>query len=214
MNTTTRIFLAGLLGAVAMFAWTAIAHMALPLGEAGVQNTTNDESLLSELKSTVKNQDGLYIYPTMGLPPDATHAQQSAAMEKYPEKLEKNPSGFFIFHPAGSRPMNMGKFLTVEFVTELCEALLAVWWLAQTRFVSFGGRIGFVTAVGLIAAIATNVSYWNWWGFPTVYTASYMFIQLVGFFLVGLVAAFMFRRVPAYRAPAAPQIQNQPQLSG
>jgi hypothetical protein len=197
MNTTTRIMLAGLLGAIAMFAWTAIAHMALPLGEAGVENTTNDEALLSELKSTVKNKDGLYIYPTMGLPPGATHAQQSEAMEKYPEKLEKNPSGFFIFHPAGSRPMNMGKFLTVEFITELIEAFLAVWLLAQTRIVSFGGRIGFVTAVGLIAAIATNVSYWNWWGFPTVYTASYMFIQLVGFFLVGVVAAIMFRRITA-----------------
>jgi hypothetical protein len=197
MSTTTRILLAGLLGAVAMFAWTAIAHMALPLGEAGVQNTMNDEGLLSELKSTVKNKDGLYIYPTMGLPPDATHAQQSAAMEKYTEKLEKNPSGFFIFHPAGSRPMNMGKFLTIEFITELIEAFIAVWLLAQTRIVTFGGRVGFVVAIGILAAISTNVSYWNWWGFPTVYTASYMFIQLVGFFLVGLVAAFMFRRVTA-----------------
>jgi len=195
MNTGTRILFAGLLGAVAMFAWTAIAHMALPLGEAGVQNTTNDESLLSELKSTVKNQDGLYIYPTMGLPPDATHAQQSAAMEKYPEKLEKNPSGFFIYHPAGSRPMNMGKFLTIEFVTELCEALIVVWLLAQTRFVSFGGRVAFVTIAGIMAAIATNISYWNWWGFPTVYTASYILIKVVGYFLVGIVAAIMFRRV-------------------
>ncbi|MFL6590015.1 MAG: hypothetical protein ACJ8M4_07575 [Chthoniobacterales bacterium] len=197
MNTTTRILLAGLLGAIAMFAWTSIAHMALPLGEAGIENTMNDDTLLSELKSTVKNKDGLYIYPTMGLPPGATHAQQSEAMEKYAEKLEKNPSGFFIFHPAGSRPMNMGKFLTVEFITELCEAFLAVWLLAQTRIISFAGRIGFVTAVGIIAAISTNVSYWNWWGFPTVYTASYMFIQLVGFFLVGVVAAIMFRRVTA-----------------
>lgn len=197
MNTGTRIFLAGLLGAIAMFAWTAIAHMALPLGEAGVQNTMNDDDLLSALKSTVKNKDGLYIYPTMGLPPDATHAQQSAAMEKYPEKLEKNPSGFFIFHPAGSRPMNMGKFLTIEFITELCEAFLVVWLLSQTRIVTFGGRLGFVTAAGIMAAISTNVSYWNWWGFPTVYTASYMFIQFVGFFLVGVVAAIMFRRVTA-----------------
>src|SRR3954465_9122300 len=197
MNTTTRIMLAGLLGAIAMFAWTAIAHMALPLGEAGVENTTNDDALLSELKSTVKDKDGLYIYPTMGLPPDATHAQQSAAMEKYPEKLEKNPSGFFIYHPAGSRPMNMGKYLTTEFMTELVEALLAVWLLAQTRIVTFGGRVGFVTAAGLMAALATNVSYWNWWGFPTVYTVSYIFIQVVGFFLVGLVAAIMFRRVTA-----------------
>ena len=197
MNTTTRIFLAGVLGAVAMFAWTAIAHMALPLGEAGVENTMKDEELLSALKTTVKDKPGLYIYPSMGLPPDATHAQQSEAMKTFPEKLEKNPSGFFIYHPAGSRPMNMGKFLSIEFITELCEALLAVWLLAQTRIVSFGGRLGFVTAAGIMAALATNVSYWNWWGFPSVYTASYIFIQVVGFFLVGVVAAIMFRRVTA-----------------
>jgi hypothetical protein len=195
--TTTKIFLAGVLGAVAMFVWTAIAHMALPLGEAGVQNTMDDETLLTALKANVKDKDGLYTYPSMGLGPDATHAQMSEAMKTFPAKLEKNPSGFFLYHPAGSRPMNMGKFLTIEFVTELCEALLAVWLLAQTGIVTFGGRLGFVTAAGIMAAIATNVSYWNWWGFPMVYTASYMFIQIVGFFLVGLVAALMFRRVTA-----------------
>ena len=32
---TKRIFLAGLLGGIAMYVWTAIAHMVLPLGEAG-----------------------------------------------------------------------------------------------------------------------------------------------------------------------------------
>ena len=197
MNTTTRIFLAALLGAIAMFAWTAIAHMALPLGEAGIQNTMDDEALLAAMKTNVKNKDGLYTYPSMGLGPNATHAEQSKAMETYPATLEKNPSGFFLYHPAGSRAMNMGKFLTVEFVTELIEAFIAVWLLAQTRIVTFGGRIGFVVAIGILAAISTNVSYWNWWGFPTVYTASYMFIQLVGFFLVGLVAAIMFRRVTA-----------------
>jgi hypothetical protein len=197
MNTGTRILLAGLLGAVAMFAWTSIAHMALPLGEAGVQNTMDDTALLNELASTVKNKDGLYIYPSMGLPPDATHEQRSAAMEKYAEKLKKNPSGFFIFHPADSRPMNMGKFLTIEFVTELVEALLAVWLLAQSRMTTFGGRLCFVTAVGIIAGIATNISYWNWWGFPGTYTAAYITIKVVGYFLVGIVAAIMFRRVTA-----------------
>src|ERR1041384_3462887 len=178
MTTTTRILLAGVLGAVAMFAWTAIAHMATPLGEAGVQNTMKDEELLTALKSNVKDKDGFYMYPSMGLAPDATHAQQAEAMEKYPEKLEKNPSGFFIFHPAGSRPMNMGKFLTIEFITELCEAFLVVWLLSKTRIVTFGGRLGFVTAAGIMAAISTNVSYWNWWGFPTVYTASYLLLHL------------------------------------
>jgi hypothetical protein len=195
--TTTKIFLAGVLGAVAMFVWVSIAHMALPLGDAGVQNTMNDDALLTALKSTVNDQPGLYIYPSMGLGPDATHAQRNEAMKSYEAKLEKNPSGFLIYHPAGSRPMKMGKYLAIEFVTELCEALLAVWLLAQTRLVTFGGRVGFVTAAGIIAAIATNVSYWNWWGFPGSYTAAYITIQVVGFFLVGLVAAIMFRRVTA-----------------
>jgi hypothetical protein len=195
--TTTRIILAGILGAIAMFAWTSIAHMALPLGEAGVQNTMNGDALLTALKSSVNDKPGLYIYPSMGLGPDATHAQRSEAMKSFEAKLEKNPSGFFIYHPAGSRPMNMGKYLTIEFITELCEALVAVWLLAQTRIATFGGRLGFVTAAGMMAAITTNVSYWNWWGFPGNYTAAYIFIQVVGFFLVGVVAAIMFRRVTA-----------------
>jgi hypothetical protein len=195
--TTTKIILAGLLGAIAMFAWVSIAHMALPLGEAGVQNTMNDDGLLTALKSTVNDTPGLYIYPSMGLGPDATHAQRNEAMKSYEAKLEKNPSGFLIYHPAGSRPMKMGKYLTIEFVTELCEALLAVWLLAQTRIVTFGGRVCFVTAAGIMVAIGTNVSYWNWWGFPGNYTAAYILIQVVGFFLVGFVAAIMFRRVTA-----------------
>lgn len=197
MNTSTRIFLAGLLGAIAMFAWTSAAHMALPLGEAGMGNTSDDEALLSAMKTTVKNKDGLYYFPTTGAAADATPEQKKAAMEKYEEKLQKNPSGIFIYHPAGSRPTSLQRFLTIEFITELCEAFLAVWLLAQTRIVSFAGRLGFVTTVGIVAAIATNVSYWNWWGFPGTYTASYIFIQVVGFFLVGMVAAIMFRRVTA-----------------
>jgi len=197
MSTGVRILLAGLLGAIAMFIWTSLAHTALPLGEVGVQNTMDDTALLNELKSTVKNKSGLYLYPSMGLAPDATHAQRSEAMKTYATKLEKNPSGILLYHPAGSRPMNMGRFLTIEFVTELCEALLVVWLLAQTRLVSFGGRVGFVTAAGLMTAISTNVSYWNWYGFPANYTAAFMFIQFVGFFLVGIVAAIMFSRVTA-----------------
>ncbi len=71
--------------------------------------------------------------------------------------------------------------------------------LAQTRIVSFVGRVGFVLVVGILAAITTNVSYWNWYGFPGAYTASYMLIQIIGFLLVGVVAALLLPK----RAPAA-----------
>ena len=86
-----------------------------------------------------------------------------------------------------------------QFGTELLESILVVFLLAQTRLVSFGGRVGFVTVAGILAAIATNVSYSNWYGFPCIYTASYMFIQVIGFLCVGLVAALVLRN---YRSAA------------
>ena len=194
---TKRIIVAGVLGAIAMFVWTAVAHMFLPFGEAGIGEIPNEESVLAAMQSSIGTKTGLYMFPGMGLGPDASHAQRSEAMKDYEAKLAKNPTGLLLFHPAGSRPMMMPKHLTIEFITELIQALLVVALLAQTAIVTFGGRLGFVIMAGILATITTNVSYWNWWGFPTVYVASYMFIQIVGFFLVGLVAAFIFRKSPA-----------------
>ena len=72
--------------------------------------------------------------------------------------------------------------------------------LAQTRIVSFAGRVGFVLVAGILAAISTNVSYWNWYGFPCVYTASYMFTQIIGFLLIGIVAALLLPKRAAIEA--------------
>src|SRR5438128_12394968 len=35
-----KILLAGILGGIVMFIWTSIAHMALPLGEAGIRENS------------------------------------------------------------------------------------------------------------------------------------------------------------------------------
>ncbi|HZR06020.1 MAG TPA: hypothetical protein VFA61_09345 [Candidatus Udaeobacter sp.] len=53
----------------------------------------------------------------------------------------------------------------------------------------------------ILAAIATNISYWNWYGFPGVYTAAYMLIQVVGFFVVGIVAALVLPKTSLRAAP-------------
>jgi hypothetical protein len=80
------------------------------------------------------------------------------------------------------------------------ESILVVFLLAQTPVSSFPGRVGFVFVAGVLAAISTNVSYWNWYGFPGVYTASYMFIQVIGFICVGIVAALVLRKNPVQTA--------------
>ena len=185
-----KILVTGILGGIVMFIWTSVAHMALPLGEAAIREIPNESTVLSAMQSNIGDRTGLYIFPGPGVGKNATRQEKNDAMKHMVEKIAVNPSGILMYHAPG-RPFTIGKWLGIEFGTELLEGILVVFLLAQTRIVSFAGRIGFVVVAGILAAITTNVSYWNWYGFPCVYTASYMFIQIVGFFLVGIVAALL-----------------------
>jgi hypothetical protein len=192
-----KILFTGVLSGIVMFIWTSIAHMALPLGEAGIREIPNESAVLSAMQSNIGEQTGLYIFPGPGVGKNATRQEKNEAMKRMSEKMAANPSGILMYHAPG-RPFEFGKWLGIEFGTELLEAFLVVFLLAQTRSVSFAGRVGFVLVAGIVAAITTNVSYWNWYGFPGAYTASYILTQIVGFFLVGIVAALLLpKRVPA-----------------
>ena len=188
-----RIFLAALLGGVAMFIWSAVAHMALPLGEAGIKDIPNGTIVMEAMQKEIGAQSGLYLFPGFGLGPDATRAQQREAMAHFDERVARYPSGLLMYFPAGGRPLAMVRWLAVEFGTEFIESLLVVLLLMQTRLMTFGARVGFVVTAGILAAIATNISYWNWYGFPAVYTAAYIFTQVVGFFFAGLAIALVLK---------------------
>jgi hypothetical protein len=181
---TKRIFLAGILGGVAMFLWASLAHMVLPLGRAGIREVPDDRALLASMRSALGESSGLYMFPGVG---------SDADMKRYEQKLASNPSGLLIYHPPGVKALTPGQLIT-EFLTELLEALLLAWLMAQTRLESLPARLGFAIVVGIVAGITTNVSYWNWYGFPSAYTLPYMSIEIVGFLVAGLVAAKMLGR--------------------
>ncbi len=187
---TKRIFLAGLLGGMAMYAWSSIAHLATPLSTIGFSQMTNEQPVLDALRTALGSANGLYAYPGMDT---SGKLSMSAAMEQYEKKLATNPSGILIYHPPGMKPMETSQLVT-EFVTELVEALAAGFLLSLTRLTGFGARVGFVALVGALASIPTNISYWNWYGFPTAYTMTYMGVEIAGYFFVGVVAALMTRR--------------------
>jgi hypothetical protein len=192
-----RILLAGILGGIVMFVWTSIAHMALPLGETGINKIPNESAVLSAMQSGIGDNTGLYIFPGLGVGKNATREEKNQAMKQMQQRIGTNPSGILMYHPPG-RQFAFGKSLAIEFSTEVLQAILVIWLFAQMRIGSFAGRVGFVLIAGILAAITTNISYWNWYGFPGVYTASYILIEIVGFFLVGIVAALLLRK----RGPA------------
>jgi hypothetical protein len=194
-----KILFAGILGGIAMFIWTSIAHLVLPLGEFGIREISNESAVLSAMQSNIGDQTGLYIFPGLSVGKNATRQEKNEAMKQIAAKAASGPSGLLMYHP--TRLFTFGKWMGIEFGTELVEAILVTFLLAQTRIASFAGRVGFVLVAGILAAIATNVSYWNWYGFPSVYIGSYMLIQIVGFLVVGIVAALVLRKTSFRAAP-------------
>src|ERR1700719_1105744 len=186
---STRILLAGILGGVVLFFWNFVAHDLLPLGEMGVRLIPNEDAITSALQTNLGDNSGFYIFPSGGFTPGATREQKEAAMKKAEEQMAAGAAGVLIYRPG--RVFNFPKRLGIEFATEVLESILAVFLLAQTRISGFGGKVGFILVAGILASITTNVPYMNWYGFPKIYALGYMTTQIVGFLLVGIVAALV-----------------------
>ena len=157
-----RILLAGILGGIVMFVWTSIAHMALPLGEAGINEISNESALLGAMQSSIGDKTGLYIFPGLGVGKNATREEKSEARKQMQQRIAANPSGILMYHPPG-RQFAFGK--PCVNIRADPPGILVIWLLAQTRIGSFAGRV-VSSDCRISPAITTNVSHWNWYGFP------------------------------------------------
>lgn len=186
MRPWIRVGIAGLLGAVAMFFWASIAHLATPLGSVGVSEISSEDSVLAPMHAALGERSGLYLFPW-------SDGQGSEAMKAYEAKLATHPSGLLAYHPPGASAMETGQ-LVAEFLSELVQSLIAAALLAWAAVAGYWLRVSFVSLIGIAAGLTTNVSYWNWYGFPASYTAAYAGVEIVGYIAAALVIAAVLPR--------------------
>jgi hypothetical protein len=169
-----------------MFIWTAIAHVATPLGQAGFHQVPVEAAVLKAMHGAIGERGGLYFFPWVDMnAPDA--------MEKAAEAMKTHPSGLLLYAPPGRASGDMTSQLVVEFLKQLAQALIAA-WIVSLIAAGFGTRALVVGLIGVSAAIATNVSYWNWYGFPIDYTMAQVFIEVVSGVLAGVAIAYWLGR--------------------
>ena len=185
-----RIFFAGLLGGIAMFIWAYLAYTAFPLGETGIHDLPNETAVLDGLQKNIAEKSGVYVFPSPKKGVNLTGAEKAGAMA---DTVARYPSGFLIYNAAGSRPFAMFRWLSVDFATKMAETFIVIFLLSRTSQRTFGERVRFVLLTGVLVAIASNVPYWNWYGFSASYVLAYMLIQIVGFLCLGLVAALVLK---------------------
>jgi len=184
---TKRILVAALLGAVAMFVWESIAHMLLPLGDAGIQALPNEQAVMATVKETVK-EPGFYLFPAPENRPGMTGEQKQQAMDKSMEQWRTGPAGMLIAHPNG-RAATLFGMLATQFGADVLVMLVAALLLSRSIAKGYADRVLFVAWMGLFPALAREIPEWNWYGFPLPYIMAQLAVHLVGFLAGGLVLA-------------------------
>lgn len=175
-----RTPIVGVLGAIAMFAWATVAHIATPLAAIGLQTLPNEAAVVTALHDSLGDKPGLYFFPN-------ARGGDQAAMRAQMEKLRTQPHGLLVYTPPGGTGMSPTQ-LGTEFTLELIESVLTAVLLAAMA-PGFIRRLGMAAAIGVIAAMATNFSYWNWYGFTLDYTLANAFTELMKFVFAGAVIA-------------------------
>ena len=174
-----RILIAALAGALAMFVWVMVAHTLTPLGSMGLRPMPAEATTLQALHLTLGDKPGFYAFPSEENGPGG-----AAGKADHVAKLKNGPSGLLIYHPPGT-PAVTFRQVGLEFVLALVEALLVT--LSLGLIAGAPRRLGGAVLIGLVAATATNLAYWNWYGFAGDYTLAAAFTELVKFALAGAV---------------------------
>src|SRR5260221_6695924 len=135
-----RVLIAGVLGGIAMFVWTSIAHVATPLGIIGLTQIPNEARVLTAMQGAMADKPGLYFFPWI----DPTDPN---AEKNYQEKARANPSGLILYHPPGASDGMTPVQLIEEFSKELVQTLIAALLLSLTALGAYLARVDFVTLI-------------------------------------------------------------------
>ncbi len=170
----------GFVAGVIVFLWGALAHMALPLGTAGLRSVPDDTALLAAMRSTMQ-EPGMYFFPTADLSRTMSEEEEAA----WNKRNLAGPAALVAFQPHGT---GFGpKPLLIQAATDIAAAMIAAMLLAHVAAsVGYGRRVLLAGSLGVFATLVVNVPYWNWYGFDATFTAAALVESTVGWLLAGL----------------------------
>ena len=182
-----KIVLAGILGAIIAFVWSAVVHMNPITAPMGLTMLNAKEDVVMAAVKDHVPQPGLYFFPGMDVSKSYTKEEEAAWTAKY----KAGPSGLLLVQPNGGDPMPPS-MLIIEFVSTLGCALIAAFILASTVG-SFTRRVTMVMLLGLFGWLAISVSQWDWYAFPFAFVALDAIDQVFGWLLAGLLMAKLIK---------------------
>jgi hypothetical protein len=182
-----RIIVAAIVGGLIVFFWSAVAHMATPLGTMGMSSIANEDPVIEAMRSNITHS-GLYVFPA--ITPDG---KMSPAQEA---KMRRGPTGLIAYTAGGMDGVSPHN-LILELTTNILAALIAAFIISMIAG-TLVRRALIVALLALFATISLTMSYWIWYGFPLPFVLAELATEIVGWFLAGLAMA----KIMAPRAAA------------
>ncbi len=195
-TTPGRIILAALVGGVIMFAWGFCWHALLEAGGTGPKPIPSESTIVPALQAGIA-EPGLYFFP-----PYPADANDAAAMQAFVEKLRAGPRGLILYNPEGGEMMSLAQ-MGIEFGGGLLASLLLAVVLAMICC-GVGARVAIGAALGAFAWASIDVSYWNWYGFPTDGLLASLVEQGFGWLLCAVGIALVLGKTSLCRCVTGP----------
>jgi hypothetical protein len=167
------LWLGGLLGGVAMYVWVSISWMVLPFHNASLLKFKDEAAVTTAIAANIAGP-GIYMLPK---------GHGEAEMKQW----QTGPTAFAAVRTGGNSSMIAP--LAIQLVGTLIAGLLIAWMLSHTSGLGYWCKVGFVTAIGVLAGILVLIPEWNWFGFSIAHTGAQFLDLVVGWFLGGLVLA-------------------------
>ena len=175
-----RITIAAITGGIILFIWSAVAHMATPLGRAGLSTLPNEEAVRESLRANVP-RPGLYLFP-------ATSERLTSEEQKVlKEKVRSGPSGLLAYKPAGGEFFAPRQFIS-ELVTNILAAAVAA-ILLSFMAAPYITKAVLTAMLAVFAFLSITASRWIWDAFPTAFVAAELTMEFIGWLLAGLAMA-------------------------
>ena len=184
-----KILLAGVVGGLLMFIWSAVAWLALPLHTSTIRSMANEDSVISAMKSGM-DRKSVYMFPARPTSGD------QAATDAWKQKFERGPVGMVVYSPAGSSTIpEMVSEMAIGLLDSILTAMLAAWLLSRSTAAKSGyfARVMFCGTLGIFICLAVHVANWNWLMYPADYTTAWIMDSLVGWVAGGMGIAWFVK---------------------
>ena len=187
-GTMNKVLLPGILGGIAVFIWSAISHMVLPIGSMGLKTIPNTEdAVLAAMKSNIQ-EPGLYFMPGY----DMSRTPTSDEWKALGAKTEAGPTAFLVYHPTGTKMLTPGQLIR-EALFNILGGLIAAFIISAT-VAPLATRGVMVMLMGLFAWLSISASYWNFYRFPGAFTIGEGLDQVIGWLIGGFLIAWLIGR--------------------